>query len=323
MNTLICVSSSGSGFRNLAMEEVLLDRTRPEDAAVFFYVNRRAVIIGRNQNPWAECDLARMEEDGVQLVRRISGGGAVYHDRGNLNYSFLMGKERYDPDAQTELILSAVRALGIPAERTGRNDLTAAGRKFSGQAFCDMGGRRLHHGTLLVSSELDRLERYLTVDERKLSFKGIRSVRSRVENLSAFCPGLTVPDLLERLKEACRAAYGDCTELPEEALEGPELEERAERHASFGWRLGKTPRFDQELSARFAWGGVQLHLRFLDGRVEDLDVFTDAGDPDLSEKARRCLRGVRYRSEDLAGALRAAGDRCLDDLAEYLTDLRL
>ena len=190
MGNWLYVSDSTDGWRNLGADEYFLDHLSPEDMLLHFYVNRSAVIIGRGQNPWAECNLDAMQRDDVQLVRRITGGGAVFHDEGNLNFSFIAGTARYDVQRQLGMILSAVRALGIPCEFSGRNDLLADGRKFSGNAFCSRKGICQHHGTLLIRSDLTRLQNYLNVDPRKLQAKGVKSVRSRVCNLSEFAPGL-------------------------------------------------------------------------------------------------------------------------------------
>ena len=323
MTAAMFVSPGGDGWRNMAIEEYLMDRVGPDDAVVCFYINDRAVIIGRSQNPWAECRLAQMEADGVQLVRRITGGGAVYHDRGNLNFSFIMGKNRYDRQRQTEMILDAVRGLGIPCEATGRNDLLADRRKFSGHAYCERGHARLHHGTLLVSADLDRLQYYLNVDAGKLAAKGVKSVRSRVCNLSEFRPGIGVDDVLERMIAACRSGFDGCREMDAGEIEGADLERYVAKHASEEWRLGKTPKFDCEISTRFPWGGVQLLLRLNGGIIEDLDAYTDANDAALAEEIRRRLRGARFGSAAMARALREGGGEQLGELADYAASLQL
>ena len=133
MNKLY-VSPTGDGWHNLGTDEYFLEHIAPEDMLLYFYINRNAVIIGHGQNPWVECNLEAMRRDDVQLVRRITGGGAVFHDEGNLNFSFIAGEKVYDVQRQLGMILSAVRALGIPCDFTGRNDLVVDGRKFSGNA---------------------------------------------------------------------------------------------------------------------------------------------------------------------------------------------
>ena len=241
MKNYLYISTSGDGWTNLGTDEWFLEHIAPDEMALYFYINDNAVILGRNQNPWAECDLAAMERDHVQLVRRITGGGAVYHDRGNLNFSFIAGSERYDQDRQLRLILDAVRALGIPCEATGRNDLAVEGRKFSGNAFCKRSKVQQHHGTLLVASDLDRLQKYLRVDPRKLRSKGTKSVRSRVCNLSDLLPGLRVEALLEALKNAFAREYGAYETLETGALPWADIRPYIEKHASWEWRLGETP----------------------------------------------------------------------------------
>jgi lipoate-protein ligase A len=126
------VSQSQNGYRNLAVDEWFLDHVGAEDLILHLYQNGNDVIIGKNQNPWLECNLEAMERDGVRLVRRVSGGGAVYHDEGNLNFSFIAGEGRYDVEKQLSLILEAIRTLGIPAEFSGRNDILSDGKNFPG-----------------------------------------------------------------------------------------------------------------------------------------------------------------------------------------------
>ena len=233
MKNYLYISTSGDGWTNLGTDEWFLEHVAPDEMALYFYINDNAVILGRNQNPWAECDLAAMERDHVQLVRRITGGGAVYHDRGNLNFSFIAGSGRYDQDRQLRLILEAVRALGIPCEATGRNDLAVEGRKFSGNAFCKRSKVQQHHGTLLVASDLDQLQKYLRVDPRKLRSKGTKSVRARVCNLSDFLPGLRVEALLEALKSAFAREYGGYETLKTEDLPWADVRPYIEKHASW------------------------------------------------------------------------------------------
>ncbi len=321
MKNLLYVSPSADGWHNLAVDEWLLDHLEEDAFLLSFYVNENAVIIGRNQNPWKECALDAMARDGVQLVRRVTGGGAVYHDTGNLNYSLIAGQGRYDQDGQYELILRALRSLGIPCERSGRNDLLAGGRKFSGSAFCQRGNIRQHHGTLLVGAALDRLPLYLQPDPRKLRAKGVGSVRGRVCNLSSFRPGLQVDEVREALIEAYSAALGRFEPWSPDTAAG--LAPYEERHRSWEWRMGKTPAFDLELERRFPWGGVQLLFTLREGRVASLETYTDALDERLSERLRACLTGQRLDAGALGAALAGAEDEPLRDIAAWLAGERL
>ena len=323
MGNKLYVSASLDGWRNLGVDEYFLDTLGPEDIILYFYINGNAVIIGRGQNPWAECNLAAMDRDGVQLVRRITGGGAVFHDAGNLNFSFIAGEKIYDTDRQFGMILRAVRALGIPCEFSGRNDLLADGRKFSGNAFCTRGHLRQHHGTLLINADLSRLQNYLNVDPRKLQAKGVKSVRSRVCNLSDFVPDLTCERMLAALKEAYRAEYGDYRELKTEELNEAAIAPYVEKQASAQWRLGQTPRFDLEIENRFPWGNVQLLLTLRHSAVEALDVFTDANDAELAGDIRARLLGVPFGSAAMAGALMNSEKEQLRDVARFLLEQNL
>ena len=203
LHTLSVLTAEGTDpRRNLALEATLLHQVRPGEEILYLWQNQRTVVIGRNQHAANEGRIQALEADGGHLVRRLSGGGAVYHDLGNLNFTFLTCRRDYDVARQTEVILQAVRALGIPAEKNGRNDLTVDGQKFSGHAYYQTGDQCYHHGTLMVSVDLAPLEGYLNVSPLKLQAKGVASVRARVGNLADFCPGLTIPRLRQALVEA-------------------------------------------------------------------------------------------------------------------------
>lgn len=321
MKTTLYVSDTLDGWHNLATDEYLLDRVAPDEVILYFYINGSAVIIGAGQNPWIECDLQAMARDGVQLVRRITGGGAVYHDTGNLNFSFICGEALYSVERQTRLVLDTVRDLGIPCEASGRNDLLADGRKFSGNAFCARGGARQHHGTLLIASELTRLGNYLNVDPRKLRAKGTKSVRSRVCNLSDFVPGLDTARVLEAMKARFAANYAPYEEppLPTDAELAPYLE----KQRSEEWRLGRTPVFDAEIENRFVWGNVQLLMTLRHGVIDALDVYSDALDADLPGEVRTLLMGCAYDAAAMADALDISAKDQIRELAEYIRGMSL
>lgn len=320
MANYLYVSTSPDGWRNLAVDEYFLDNMGVDDMMLYFYVNANAVIIGCSQNPWAECNLGAMDRDGVQLVRRITGGGAVFHDEGNLNFSFIAGKDRYNLERQMNLILNAVRALGIPCEFTGRNDLLADGRKFSGNAFCSRRHVRQHHGTLLIHADLSRLQNYLNVDPRKLQSKGAKSVRSRVCNLREFAPELTRDRMLDALKIAFGETYGPYVELQTANLDEAAIAPYVEKQRSDAWRLGKTPRFDLEIENRFPWGNVQLLLTLRQSRVDALQVYSDAMDAELSDEIRARLLGVPFGSGPMAAALQASEKEQVRDLAQFIAE---
>lgn len=193
-------------YLNLAAETVMLTKAEKNTAYFFLWANEPTVVIGANQNPFSECDLAAMQKNGVHLARRITGGGAVYHDGGNLNFSFIMPNSLYNVSRQLKVICSALKTFGISAEPTGRNDLTVGGFKISGNAFYKGKTHSLHHGTLLINADFTALAGYLTPKKIKLAKKGVSSVRSRVKNLCEFAD-FSLSDLKQRLFDAFSEEY--------------------------------------------------------------------------------------------------------------------
>ncbi len=299
----VYISETKNAHENMATDEWFLDHVGEDELILFLYQNENAVIIGKNQNPWVECDLERMKEDGVQLARRISGGGAVYHDLGNINFSFIAGRDRYDQASQLSLILTAVQSLGIPCEFSGRNDILCNGKKVSGNAFADRKGKKMHHGTLLVSSDLERLSRYLTVDPKKIASKGIASVRSRVCNLVDFIPDLTLRQTQNALLRALENRDGYFGEFAFTNSEKEELSSYIARHSDPEWYLGQTPKFDLEWKERFPWGSLQLFLRFEKGRIISAEAYSDSMDTFLCEKVCQRLMGIMWTQDSVREAL--------------------
>ena len=291
MNNILMYSSDTNPHANLALETALMDAIRPGDICLYLWQNRHTVVIGRNQNAWKECRCELLQEEGGTLARRSSGGGAVYHDLGNLNFTFAASPERYDLEAQLSMITSALALTGIKAEFSGRNDITVSGRKFSGNAFKHTKNCSMQHGTLLVSADMEKLSRYLRPSESKLKSKGVNSVRSRVCNLTEFAPTLTIDDMKQLLTDAFRAQYGG-----EDVLEPASLDTSAiyPVYSSWEWNYGETPRFDVSLENRFAWGGVEIMLTLNHGMVQSAKVYTDSLDTELPEKISAALEGSAY-----------------------------
>ena len=315
-------SDSGDGWRNLAVDRFFFEHLSRDDLLFYLYVNDGAVVIGKGQNAWRECRLDAMERDGIQLVRRHTGGGAVFHDRGNLNFSFVAGESGYSLDRQLGVIKRAVSSFGLAAELSGRNDLLVDGKKFSGNAFASSGGRMAHHGTLLIDTDSLKLEKYLRVSAEKMAAKGIRSVVSRVCPLSALCPSLTVSLMAERLLAAFREEYGPFTEYCPDASGREEIERLYKIQSSWEWRFGQTPEFDRKLERRFSFGEMQLLFRVKHGAVCGVKVYSDALDPALPGLVEKCLLGARFTQEGLSERLlseAARGRRELSEIAEYLS----
>lgn len=315
-------------YRNLALEEWLLGQVASDEVILYLWQNQHTVVIGKNQNAWKECNVTTLEADGGHLARRLSGGGAVYHDLGNLNFTFLAHKEHYDVVKQLEVILQALRRLGIRAEKSGRNDVLVEGRKVSGNAFYEHADRAYHHGTLLMQVDGEKMARYLNVSQEKLASKGVASVKARVLNLVDVCPGLNA----ERLKNALTEAFADVYHaapgrMPLEAVDDAAWQTLTERYSDWAWTFGRKFRFDRSVGKRFPWGRVDVALQIDSGMIVDAEVYSDALLPDLIDALAHALRGVRYDNASLAEAVRqlqaetAAMASAKSDLLDWFASL--
>ncbi|MDD6626418.1 MAG: lipoate--protein ligase [Clostridium sp.] len=322
MSNYIYSAPTGDGWLNLARDGYFLENNKKGDVILYFYVNKNAVIIGRNQNAWKECSIANMDADGVQLVRRHSGGGAVFHDNGNLNFSFITDEKHYDLNRQMRVILNAVSKLGLKAELSGRNDITVDGKKFSGNAFSLAKGNRSHHGTILVNADLTKLSNYLCVSKEKMRSKGIDSVRARVCNLCELSSGLTVEAMRRLVIESFIEEYGAASEYVFDGMALAEVEERRERLASWEWRFGKTPQFDFETDKRFSFGDTQIYFNLRDGVIRETKVYSDCLDTELTTEIENALTGVHFRKEEIKAALSKMKDQSIAaELAEHFCSL--
>lgn len=322
MSNYIYSAPTGDGWLNLARDGYFLENNKKDDVILYFYVNKNAVIIGRNQNAWKECSIANMDADGVQLVRRHSGGGAVFHDNGNLNFSFITDEKHYDLNRQMRVILNAVSKLGLKAELSGRNDITVDGKKFSGNAFSLAKGNRSHHGTILVNADLAKLSNYLCVSKEKMRSKGIDSVRARVCNICELSSGLTVEAMRRLVIESFIEEYGAASEYVFDGTALAEVEERRERLASWEWRFGKTPQFDFETDKRFSFGDTQIYFNLRDGVIRETKVYSDCLDTELTTEIENALTGVHFRKEEIKAALSKMKDQSIAaELAEHFCSL--
>ena len=322
MSNYIYSAPTGDGWLNLARDGYFLENNKKGDVILYFYVNKNAVIIGRNQNAWKECSIANMDADGVQLVRRHSGGGAVFHDNGNLNFSFITDEKHYDLNRQMRVILNAVSKLGLKAELSGRNDITVDGKKFSGNAFSLAKGNRSHHGTILVNADLTKLSNYLCVSKEKMRSKGIDSVRARVCNICELSSGLTVEAMRRLVIESFIEEYGAASEYVFDGTALEEVEERRERLASWEWRFGKTPQFDFETDKRFSFGDTQIYFNLRDGVIRETKVYSDCLDTELTTEIENALTGVHFRKEEIKAALSKMKDQSIAaELAEHFCSL--
>jgi lipoate-protein ligase A len=301
---------------NLALEEYVLRTSFPGQECLLFYVNEPSIIIGRNQNTIEEIDPDAVLAREIHVVRRISGGGAVYHDLGNLNFSFLspytMGRfNRYEEF--TRPVVAALRGMGVAAELGGRNDITVDGRKISGNAQFVSGDRMFSHGTLLLDSDLTVLSQVLTPKPGKVESKGHKSVRSRVANISDFLPRpMSIEEFRGRILDEI---FGDRRSLP--LLELTEADHAAVRslaaskYDAWEWNIGRSPACNVQRAQRFPGGEIDVRIDVQDGLVKGLRFFGDfIGEAEVAGLEER-LRGLRYDRQTLDAALEGV------DVSEY------
>lgn len=322
IRTYVVCSSTHDPWLNLAREEFLLDGVSENQIILYLWQNDSTVVLGKNQNAWKECDWDRLEKEGGKLSRRLSGGGAVYHDEGNLNFTFIMDRKLYDLPSQMQVILDALGSLGISGEFTGRNDLTFRGKKFSGNAFYFRARSAYHHGTLLVHTDFSRLVRYLKVSADKIRSKGIESVRSRVINLSEIRAGLSVPELTDSLRESFRRIYGGPLHEPPVGGDAM-LSTLYRKYASWQWRFGESPDFDIRVERRFPWGDAELGFKIENGIIRSAAFYSDAMDGALVQEIARRLQGVPFHRDAVTERLNRIADNpasreITDDLADWL-----
>lgn len=300
-------SASFDPYYNLAVEQHLLERVEENTCILYLWQNENTVVIGRNQNAWKECRTTLLEQEGGHLARRLSGGGAVFHDLGNLNFTFLVPQAEYDLDRQLSVIQRAALIFGIPAEKSGRNDVLADGRKFSGNAFYRNGTQAYHHGTLLMDVDKARMSRYLNPSKAKLQSKGVDSVRSRVVNLRELCPGLTVEKMADAMIQAFEQVYGlPSTPLRREDFDAAKLEKLRDQFSSRSWVFRPELPFDFACGDKFGWGEIRLQLRIGEGVCLHAEVYTDAMDADLSAVLEHALEGCTFSACDLFRGINGA-----------------
>ncbi len=297
----ILVSESTDPYVNQALENTIF-RTMPEDGRILlFYRNDPCVVIGRFQNPFLECSLEKMERDGIPLVRRQSGGGAVYHDPGNLNFSFLCSRERYSREENFGIITGALkRAFGLEARTSGRNDILLQGKKISGSAFRQTSSRALHHGTLLLDADLCRLQEYLTPRERTITSAGIRSVPSEVANLKEFRKDISCEAVIQAVTGEFLRMHG--TSIESELLKEKDVltDEQVRKEAGscrrWEWIFGKSPAFSFTLSAAPRSHGVSVVCSVEHGRITGVTLKGDKVMTEVERVLVHLLTGKRFET---------------------------
>ena len=288
----VLITDNTDPYHNLALEKYLFDHPEPDSCLLYLWQNENTVVIGYNQNPYNECDLDAMGKDQVRLVRRLSGGGAVYHDLGNLNFTFICPRRDFDEQKQSAIILDALNSLGIKAEKSGRNDLLAEGRKFSGHAYYHHGNTSYHHGTLMVEVDSEKMSRYLNVSLLKLNDKHVRSVKSRVVNLRELKPDLQMSDLRQALITAFSNSYGlKVSFLRESDLDEKEISRLTGFFSNEQFIYGENRHLPSVREKRFSWGLVRIEYELEDDILKDVIVYSDSLHSDYLASLPALLKG--------------------------------
>ncbi|MBY6024338.1 lipoate--protein ligase [Priestia aryabhattai] len=293
---------------NLAIEEYALKHLDINETYLLFYVNEPSIIIGKNQNTIEEINTKYVEDQGIHVVRRLSGGGAVYHDLGNLNFSFITkddGESFHNFKKFTEPVIEALAKLGVNAELSGRNDILAEGRKISGNAQFSTKGRMFSHGTLLFDSEIENVVSALKVKKDKIESKGIKSIRSRVANISEF---LTDKITVNEFKQLIlRYIFNGEENIKEYKLTEKDWEKineiSNERYQTWEWNYGKSPKFNVQHAHRFPVGQIDVRLEVSKGTITQCKIYGDFfGVGDVSEVEEK-LTNIRYERASISAAL--------------------
>ncbi len=262
-----------SPYHNLALEAQLLHGIKENTVLLYLWQNKRTVVIGKNQNAQRECNIQKLIEDKGHLCRRLSGGGAVYHDLGNLNFTFVAKTPCYDVQKQLDVIARAVQSLNIPVQKSGRNDLLSEGQKFSGNAFYKHKDCCMHHGTLLLNADLNDMAKYLLVSKEKLQAKGVSSVKARVKNLC-----ISTKDM----KKALLQAFKDTYQLPVTQIEIPKVSaENLAFFSSWDFIYGRNLPLKDEITAYLPFGLFTFSYTIKDNCILDCTVYSDAMEEDV------------------------------------------
>lgn len=299
----VYLSDTHCPFFNLATEDWLYHEKLHDEPVLFLWRNDKTVVIGRAQNPWVECNLQTMQEEQVILARRQSGGGTVFHDLGNTNFTFLSPVDQYRKEDNLQIIINTLKQFGIEAHASERNDVLVNGKKVSGSAFRQGKDRCFHHGTLLLGADLKALNNYLNPAKKKLEAKGVKSVRSVVMNLSEIAPQLNH----ETLCPAIAKQFGGFYQKPVEIIHlnkrdienEPRLKERYEELTDWQWRFGKTLKFEHQMAVEFDWAEVHVHLNCNHGRITQCEISSEPSELALLNQIQNRLIDVRYEPQSV------------------------
>lgn len=303
----VLVSQCFDPWLNLAIEDWIFRESDPRIPILFLWRNEPSVVMGRFQNPWLECDLKKMAQSKVKLARRQSGGGCVYHDLGNTNFTFMGEKKFFCKKANLAIVVAALGALGVEAHVNKRNDIIVDGgsgvRKISGSAFKELSDRSFHHGTLLIEADLENLGAYLNPAYKKITSLGIKSVRSEVANLSSLNSDITHQRLAEKLIDSFFSAHQTQSEIEmldfENLEKFPRLQEYYQKMRSEKWCYGETPKFEHDISGELSCGPVRVQLFSHKGIITDVHFDIHSLSEEVTCSIKENLRGRPYKGVEI------------------------
>ncbi|NCC78041.1 MAG: lipoate--protein ligase [Clostridia bacterium] len=309
------ISENTDAYFNLASEEYLLKHT--DEEIFYLWRNDNAIIVGKNQNTLSEINVDYVKEKNIKVVRRLTGGGAVYHDLGNLNYTFIENKKKNFNDFRgfCEPITTALNEMGVEAEFSGRNDMTIEGKKFSGTAQCKYKDRVMHHGTLLFSSVKADISGALKPREIKFSGKSVKSVSSRITNISDHLEGdMDVIEFRNRVMKSVAGGMDQVTTFSDQEV-SEIIRLRDEKYAKWEWNYGHSPKFEMTREGRFPGGTLEVTLEVKKGVIEKIRIYGDFfGTRDVST-LESALTGVAHNEEAISKVLQNL------DIHDYMVNI--
>ncbi len=305
---LLIINDSNNAYYNLAAEEYLIDNF--DEDIVMLWRNDNTVVVGKNQNTIEEIDSRYVAEHGISVVRRLTGGGAVFHDMGNVNYTIIQSYQEglFSNYAYfTETVRDFLQELGVNATLSGRNDLMIDGKKFSGNAQCVRKGRMMHHGTLMFSSDVKDISGALTPNQKKTESKGVKSVQSHVTNISLHMEqpaAMDTEQFMQRLYDYYLRHYPEAVSYELSQSDKSAIQKLAdEKYATWEWNYGASPAFAVSVSRKYDFGLVDVRLNVKRGRIEDVRIFGDYFGIRSSSEIEKLLAGTEYRAETIKRVL--------------------
>lgn len=303
------VNTSNDPAYNVALEAYAFQKLTDIDEIFILWINEPAIIIGRHQNTIQEINKEFIDKNGIHVVRRLSGGGAVYHDLNNLNYTIISNNTQegaFDFQTFSKPVIDTLAKLGVKAEFTGRNDLEINGQKFAGNAQAYYKGRMMHHGCLLFDVDMSVLGQALKVSKDKIESKGIKSVRARVTNIvDHLSDKITVQEFSDAILAQMKEEY---PEMDEYVLSDAELSEiqamRDNQFATWDWTYGKAPEYTIERGVRYPAGKITTYANVENSTIESVKIFGDFFGVKPVDDIEKMLEGVRYDYKDVLAALK-------------------